>query len=251
MARLFRSLFFWTAMVPAVSVLTGTASAFFLWSLDAVTRVRFENGWLFWLLPLAALLSLWAYHRYGGEAGKGTDLILDRIHAPGAGVPFRLMPLVLAGSLLTHLCGGSAGREGTAVQMGGGLAGGLLGWFRVAKERHPFVLMAGVAAGFGSVFGTPVAGAVFAVEVLTVGRFRMSALPLCLAASFLADAVCHAWGADQTQNWPTHLICPCLHRKVFKDAFLDLLKPVMILIQHGFGRPQILFNLALFFPRNG
>ncbi len=195
LAPFLRACAVWTALVGLVAFLSGSASAFFLWSLDAVTRVRFEHGWLIWLLPLCALATLLVYRRFGGESGRGTDLILDHIHEPGAGVPFRLVPLVLGGSLLTHLCGGSAGREGTAVQMGGGIAGAVLAWCKVRAERHPMILMAGVAAGFGSIFGTPVAGAVFAAEVLTVGRFRASALPLCLAASFLADRVCHAWGA--------------------------------------------------------
>ena len=101
----------------------GTACAFFLWSLEAVTSLRFDHPWLLYFLPVAGVLVAWIYHRYGGPSEGGNNLILDRIHDPGGGVPRRMAPLVLLGTLATHLCGGSAGREGTAVQMGGSIAG--------------------------------------------------------------------------------------------------------------------------------
>src|SRR5690606_17202996 len=124
----------------------------------------------------------------------GTNLIMDEIHAPGGGVPLHMAPLVLITTLLTHLCGGSAGREGTAVQMGGALAGGLKKFLRLDVARQGMLLSAGVAGGFGGVFGTPLAGAVFAVEVLTRGRLSHAWLGTCLLASLVGDHVCHAWG---------------------------------------------------------
>jgi H+/Cl- antiporter ClcA len=106
--------------------------------------------------------------------------------------------LVLIGTLITQLFGGSAGREGTAVQMGGSLAGWAGRRLRLGPSRQRLILLCGVAAGFGSIFATPLAGAVFAIEFLTVGRIYFRSLLPVLAASFLGDWVCHLWGAHHS-----------------------------------------------------
>lgn len=182
------------ALAAAVGVLAGSAAAGFLAALDAVTAIRFSHPWLIALLPIAGIATALVYRRVGGRAERGANLIIDEIHAPGGGVPLRMAPLVLGATLLTHLCGGSAGREGTAVQMGGALAGGLKKWRALTRVPQGMLLSAGVAGGFGAVFGTPLAGAVFAVEVLTRGRLSHAWLAPCLLASLVGDQVCHAWG---------------------------------------------------------
>jgi H+/Cl- antiporter ClcA len=182
-------------LAAGVALPVGTACAFFLWSLEAVTRTRFDHPWLLSLLPLAGMAVAWLYQRHGGASEGGSHLILDRIHDPGGGVPRRMAPLVLIGTLATHLCGGSAGREGTAVQMGGSIASAVARHFQLDADGLRILLMAGMAAGFGAVFGTPLAGAVFAVEVAVVGRPKFRALPACLLAAFVGDQVCLAWGA--------------------------------------------------------
>lgn len=189
----------WTALVLPVGLLGGSASALFLWSLDRVTEIRWANGWLLFLLPVLGALVGWAYHRLGKNSAAGNNLIIEQIHEPGGGVPTRMAPLVLLGTLLTHLGGGSAGREGTAVQMGGSLASAYARALRIDRANLPVLLMAGVAAGFGSVFGTPFTGAVFAMEVLVIGRMQYRALLPVLVASVVADATCSAWGANHTQ----------------------------------------------------
>jgi H+/Cl- antiporter ClcA len=193
-----RQLLLWSALVLPVAVLAGSASAFFLWALDQVTQLRWQHGWLLFLLPLAGLAVGWIYHAYGREVEAGNNLIMDEIHAPGGGVPVRMAPLVLLGTLATHLCGGSAGREGTAVQMGGSLASGCAQLFRLSPENRRILLMAGIAAGFGSVFGTPLTGAIFAMEVLVVGRMHYDALIPVLVASIVGDYVCSLWGIHHT-----------------------------------------------------
>ena len=190
------SSFLWFSfLLCAVAAAVGTVSEFFLWSLDAVTRVRFANGWLIWLLPVGGFAVAWIYAHVGGRSGEGNNLLIDEIHRPAAGVPRRLAPLILLGTLVTHLVGGSAGREGTAVQMGGGIAAMVARLGRLPVDRVRILLMAGVAAGFGSVFGTPLAGAVFAVEVLVIGRIAYTALIPCFVASLGAHWVCLGWGA--------------------------------------------------------
>ncbi len=182
------------ALAALVGALAGTAAAAFLAALDAVTATRFAHPWLVALLPVSGVLAALVYRRVGGRAERGANLIIEEIHAPGGGVPLRMAPLVLGATLLTHLCGGSAGREGTAVQMGGALAGGVKKLPGLGRVPTGMLLSAGVAGGFGAVFGTPLAGAVFAVEVLTRGRLSHAWLAACLIASLVGDQVCHAWG---------------------------------------------------------
>ncbi|WP_193211656.1 voltage-gated chloride channel family protein [Luteolibacter marinus] len=195
-SRLFPAKVIGVTLLMAAAV--GSACAFFLWSLEVMTRIRFGHPWLLYGLPLAGMAVAWMYHRHGADSEGGNNLILDRIHDPGGGVPRRMAPLVLFGTLVTHLFGGSAGREGTAVQIGGSLASAAARRFNLDADQIRMLLMAGVAAGFGAVFGTPLAGAVFAVEVVVIGRPKLHALPLCLAASFAGDWVCRAWGVGHT-----------------------------------------------------
>lgn len=189
-----RQLASWTVLVVPVGVLSGSASALFLWSLDRVTELHWQHGWLLFLLPVAGLVVGWVYHRVGKSAEGGNNLILDQIHEPGGGVPTRMAPLILVSTLITHLFGGSAGREGTAVQMGGSLASAYARLCKFGEENMRILLMAGVAAGFGSVFGTPLTGAVFAMEVLVIGRVQYDALIPVLVASVVGDVTCSAWG---------------------------------------------------------
>jgi H+/Cl- antiporter ClcA len=188
----------WLAILLPMAAVIGSASAFFLWSLDALTRIRFANPWLLWLLPLGGLAVGWLYHHHGQSAGGGNNLLIDEIHQPGAGVPRRMAPLILLGTLVTHLFGGSAGREGTAVQMGGGIAATFARILKLDAASVRLLLMAGVAAGFGSIFGTPIAGAVFALEVLVIGRMQYDALIPCFIASLVANWTCGAWGIGHT-----------------------------------------------------
>lgn len=201
MTRLFphlRSTLRWLALLTPMALAVGSASAFFLWALDAVTLIRFANPWLLYLLPVAGLCVGLIYHLYGKSSTAGNNLLIDEIHQPGAGVPARMAPLVLIGTLVTHLFGGSAGREGTAVQMGGSIAATIARMIKLDAPSLRILLMAGVAAGFGSIFGTPVAGAVFALEVLIVGRVQYDALIPCFFASLVADWTCRAWGIGHT-----------------------------------------------------
>ena len=186
-----------------MGALVGSACALFLWSLDQATRLRFSNPALLYMLPLGGLLIAWLYQRFGKSAESGNNLLLDSIHHHAKGdssvvVPRRMAPLILITTVATHLFGGSAGREGTALQMGGSIASTLGRLFRLNPVDTKSLLMAGIAAGFGGVFGTPIAGVVFAMEVLVVGRLHYGALIPCLIASLASHWACGAWNIHHT-----------------------------------------------------
>jgi len=182
-----------------VGALAGAASALFLGLLGGTLALKDRHLGLIFLLPLFGLVSAWLYRRFGKEAEGGGSLILDEVLAFRGRVPTRMAPLVLIGTLLTHLGGGSAGREGTAVQMGAALARtvGKLPWrgLQLTEARQRLLLMAGVSAGFGSLFGTPVAGALFGLEVIAIGKVHYEGLVICGVASLVGDLVCRALGA--------------------------------------------------------
>ncbi len=185
-------------MLAPLAVAIGSAVALFLWSLDHATRLRFEHPWLLYLLPVAGIGIAWLSLRSGADAERGTNQVLDAIHAPDTRVPARMAPLILVTTLTTHLFGGSAGREGTAVQMGGSIAAAVNRAFRLQHGDFRVLLMAGMAAGFGAVFGTPLAGAIFAIEVVAVGRLELKAALPALFASVAADITTTAWGIEHT-----------------------------------------------------
>ena len=183
----------WTGICLLIGVFTGSASAVFLWCLEWATNYREANFWIISLLPIAGLVIGLSYHYYGESVVKGNNLLLEEYHSPQKVIPFKMAPLVFIGTVLTHLFGGSAGREGTAVQVGGAIADQFTKVFKLSDSDRKIVLIAGISAGFASVFGTPLAGAIFALEVMVIGRIKFDAiLPSFLAAIF-ANYFCDVW----------------------------------------------------------
>jgi H+/Cl- antiporter ClcA len=192
----------WLIIASVVGALAGTASAGFLASLEWVTNFRENHLWIIVLLPLGGLFVGWIYHQFGKSVEGGNNLILEEIHAeveePGKTIPLRMVPLVLFGTIATHFFGGSAGREGTAIQMGASLADQLNRPLRITANDRKILLMAGLSAGFASVFGTPLAGAIFGLEVLSIGRMKYEAIFPCFIAAFVANLVTLDWGIHHT-----------------------------------------------------
>ncbi len=203
-AALIRTLVKWVILGCWAGVVSGAASAVFLLALDAATRYREANPWLLCLLPVCGILIYFAYSRYGKDVEAGNNLLLETVHNPEATIPFRMAPMVLISTVATHLFGGSAGREGTAVQMGASLANLARGPLKLSAADHRILVMSGISGGFGSVFGTPLAGTVFGLEVLTIGRMSYEAIIPCFVASVVGDIVCRSLGVVH-HKYPTVL----------------------------------------------
>lgn len=228
----------WLLILTILAVLVGSLVALFLWALDQVTLIRWSQHWLLYLLPIAGILIYFIYLFWGKGSEAGNGLLIDGIHNTQTNVPARIAPLVLLTTLITHLFGGSAGREGTAVQMGGGLAAYLSKRFGLKKEDHGLILMCGMAAGFAAVFGTPLAGAVFAVEVIAIGRIQYKAFLPCYYSSIVAHLVCLAWGIHHT-SYGIHFLG--------NDLFLHFDSALLgktLLAAIGFGLAAFLFAEA-------
>ena len=189
-----RALGQWLALGSVVGVVCGGASALFLFLLDEATHWRLQHESIVYLLPVAGLVIGALYGKWGASIRAGNNLVIDTAHEGDARLPLRMAPMVLIGTVLTHLFGGSAGREGTAVQMGASLADAVAHRFRVSPSTRRELLAAGIAGGFGSVFGTPIAGTVFGLEVICVGRMSYEALVPALVAAVVGDLVTRALG---------------------------------------------------------
>jgi H+/Cl- antiporter ClcA len=188
----------WLVLGALVGVVCGVASAIFLLLLEVVTNVRTRDERFVYALPLAGLFIGLVYERFGERIKAGNNLIIDTIHDEGPEVPLRMAPMVLLGTVAAHLFGASVGREGTAVQMGASLTDWISHRLRVGPGLRLQLLAAGVAGGFGSVFGTPIAGAVFGLEFIVLGRLKYDALVPALVAAVVGDLVTRRLGVTHS-----------------------------------------------------
>ncbi len=235
---LLRYLFKWAMLATIIAALAGTASAALLAALDWATAVREQHAQLIWLLPVAGFAVGWVYMKYGADVEGGNNLLLERIREPGQTVPLRMAPMIWGATVVSHLFGASVGREGTAVQMGGALADQISHRARLVGADRRIVLMAGISAGFASLFGTPWAGALFGLEVLAVGSLRKQALLPCIVAAWLADGVSQAWGAHHTHY--SVPVLPPVSGSMLSSALLagvafGLMAWLFVRSTHGFG----------------
>lgn len=194
----FFSIFRWTILSVFLGLLIGSASAGFLQSLNWATDFRESHLWIIAFLPICGFGIGLVYHYYGKEVVAGNNLLIDTIHKPKKTIPFIMAPFVYLGTIATHFFGGSAGREGTALQMAGAIADQFSKPLKLSKSDRKILLIAAVAGGFGSVFGTPLAGAIFALEFFLIGKINYKAIFPAFLTSIFADIVTKLWDTPHT-----------------------------------------------------
>ena len=188
----------WLLITAILGIFMGGLSAFFLTSLTDVTDIRLEHSWLLFLLPISGGLFAYLYTTYGGNSSRGNNLVIDQGNGGNEKIPLRLIPLTLFGTITTHLFGGSVGREGTAVQMGGALAENFARWLKLNNIEREILVISGISAGFSSLFGTPLAGTLFGLEVLAIGKVRTEALFPSFFAALFANFVTESFNVKHT-----------------------------------------------------
>lgn len=182
-----------TALSVLIGLLCGGLGGLFHYVVDLSSGMFHAHGWLLYLLPLAGMAIVWLYHRAGIFQDKGANLVLASLRT-GETVPARVAPLIFAGTVLTQLCGGSAGREGAALQIGAGTATCFNRVFHLEGKSANRMTMCGMSALFAAVFGTPITAALFSMEVSAVGVLHYAALYPCLVSSITAWEVSRYMG---------------------------------------------------------
>ena len=182
----------WLILAVVVGCVVGAASTLFSFVLKGVTSYRKANGWMFYLLPVMGLIIVFLYEKFGKEDG-GTNQVLSTVRSKDD-ILLLSAPLIFISTALTHLAGGSAGREGAAIQLGGSIANQFGRWIELDEEDRHVIVMCGMSAAFSALFGTPMAAAVFALEVVSVGVMYYAALMPCMIASLVASGFAAGMG---------------------------------------------------------
>ena len=183
-----RYLLKWLYVGIVVGVLVGGVCAVFGHILVFANALRAQHPWILYTLPLGGLAIVALYRGCRNTSDKGTNTVVASIQE-STDIPLRMAPLIFVATTITQLCGGSAGREGAALQLGGSIANRLGKWWKLKEESQRAIIMCGMSAGFSALFGTPLAAAVFSMEVVSVGIMHYAAIVPCVTASLTAHFV--------------------------------------------------------------
>ncbi len=178
----------WSLISCCIGLITGVLGTVFGHSLLKVTVFFKGHLWMLWLLPLAGVLIVWIYLILGEDKNRGTNMVIESIRMHGQ-VSFMTAPAIFCGTLLTQVTGGSAGREGAALQIGASIGSRIGTLLRLDEKDQKIALMCGMSGTFAALFGTPMAAAVFSMEVASIGVMYYAALAPCIFASFIGASV--------------------------------------------------------------
>ncbi len=178
----------WCVFAIITGIIAGGAGLLFVYAMNFVTGFREENSWTRFLLPLCGILIVLMYRACGTEHDKGTNMVITAIRTDER-IKLSTTPLIFISTILTHLAGGSAGREGAALQFGGSLGEAVGRFFRFDEKDRKIIIMCGMSAAFSAVFRTPLAAVIFPMEVVSVGIMYYAALVPCVIASVTAHLI--------------------------------------------------------------
>lgn len=179
-----RTVFKWLVVATVTGLVGGAVGSLFHHGVDYATQLRMLCPWLLYLLPAAGVL-ITAFYRWMHTQGIGTNAVIDAVHQ-GYDIPIRLIPAIFFGTILTHLCGGSAGREGAALQIGGDLGEHIARMFRLNDKDTRLGTLCGMSALFSALFGTPLAATFFSLEVISVGVLYYAGFIPCITSALVA-----------------------------------------------------------------
>ena len=185
----------WIIFAIIVGIIVGLCGTAFYFALSLVTVLRTQNSWLIFLLPLGGVGIVAMYRILHNEKDTGTNLVISAIHSDDE-LPLRMAPLIFVSTLITHLFGGSAGREGAALQMGGSIGNALGRLFRFDDKDKHVMIMCGMSAAFSALFGTPMAAAILPMEMVSVGVMYYIALVPCVISSLIAHGIAYSFGVS-------------------------------------------------------
>ena len=187
-----KTFFKWVVIATVIGLIGGLVGTLFHISVYFVTETRIHHSWLIYLLPLGGLLLVGITKLCRSDGVMNTNIVLDCVRIDKK-VPALMAPLIFISTVITHFFGGSAGREGAALQIGGSLGYRVGRLFRLNDPDMRLVVIAGMSAVFTALFGTPLTATVFAIEVVSVGVMYYVALLPCVIASFCAYMVANAF----------------------------------------------------------
>lgn len=200
----------WSALALAIGSVAGAAGTIFSMGVSWATGFRLSHPSMLFFLPVSGLLIVWLYHSFHEEGNRGTNMVIDAISSNERVTP-ATGPLIFFSTILTHLGGGSSGREGAALQLGGSIGNSFGEWFKLDERDKKIAIMCGMSAVFSTLFGTPVAAAIFSLEVVSIGVLYYAALVPCVFSSFLAVGIARAAGLEG-EHFPVEMI-PALDLK--------------------------------------
>ncbi len=183
----------WLLLAAGVGIITGILGAGFYFCLSHATTFRQMYPVLILGLPIGGLMIVWIYRACGREHDKGTNTVIAAVRQEDT-ISWKMAPLIFVSTIITHFFGGSAGREGAALQMGGSIGNGIAQTFKMDKKSVTMMIMCGMSGMFAALFGTPMASAIFAMEMVSVGILYYAALVPCVVSSLVAAEVAKALG---------------------------------------------------------